>query len=109
MKHPTTAPDGWRIIALIYPGAPGEIAVALAERDAMRMMALRWCEGDAKATCWQKGAHDWFVIPFTFAAAISRSLLQMKGAGFSGFDEAGLEKLIAWMAEDQGIDDCLCY
>ena len=126
MKHPTKAPGGWKLEYIVYPGGPGEIAVAVLRLDRFvrtgrrkpvrrkvthRMMGLRWCEGKGRIGTWQKGAQDWFVLPFTFAGAISRSLLQMKATGFPGFDEAGLQKLVEWMTDygQQAVDDCLCY
>ena len=124
MTHPTTAPGGWELEYLVYPGAPGEIAVGVLRRhlDAPlpdqpnrktihRMLGVRWCESSGGVDSWQTGAQDWFVLPFTFGAAIVRSLLQMKAAGFQGFDEAGFQKLVEWMSDydQQAIDHCLCY
>lgn len=110
MEHPRTAPDGWRVTDIVYPGSgPGDIAVAIAEKDGYLMLALRWCEGSSQIRCWQNGAHEWFVLPLTFGAAIGRTLLEMKGAGFQGLDEAGIEKLISWLAPDSLVQDCLLY
>ena len=125
MKHPTRTAGGWKLEYVVYPGSPGEIAVAVLQKETYvkvpkrrsrrkvthRMLGLRWCEGSDKVDTWQEGAQDWFVIPFPFAAAITRSLLQMKATGFSGFDEAGLRKLIEWMTDydHHAVDDCLCY
>ena len=124
MTHPTTAPGGWKLECVVYPGSPGEIAVGVLQRDldaplpdqpnrktTHRMLGLRWCEASGAVDSWQDGAHDWFVLPFTFASAITRSLLQMKATGFQGFDPAGFQKLVEWMTDygQQGVDDCLCY
>ena len=74
-------------------------------------VGLRWCEAAKGVDSWQAGAHDWFVLPFTFASAIARSLLQMKAAGFQGFDPAGFQKLVAWMTDygQHGSRYYLCY
>ena len=111
MTHPTTAPGGWQLEYIVYPGGPGEMAVGVLQRDSHYMMGVRWCEADARVATWQEGAHDWVVLPFTFAAAISRSLLQIKATGFLGFDESGLQKLIEWLTDydSHTIDDCICY
>ena len=124
MTHPTTAPGGWELEYIVYPGSPGEIAIGVLRRQldaplpdqptrktTHLMMGLRWCEGDASVASWQAGAHEWFVLPFTFAAAITRSLLQMRATGFKGFDETGFQRLVEWMTDygQQGVDDCLCY
>lgn len=124
MKHPIRAPGGWELENIVYPGAPGEISVGIMTREVdmpnprspdrtvtYRMLGVRWCESDGASQTWQEGAHDWFVLPFTFAAAITRSLLQMKATGFDGFDDAGFAKLVEWMTDydQQGVDDCLCY
>jgi hypothetical protein len=124
MTHPSKAPGGWKLEYIVYPGGPGEIAVGIltGEVDAplpdqptrkitRRMLGLRWCESDSRFRSWQEGAHEWFVLPFTFAAAITRSLLQMKATGFDGFDDAGFQKLVEWMTDydHQAVDDSLCY
>src|SRR4051812_39524270 len=112
MIHPMTAPGGWEVDYLVYPGSAGEIAIAVMRRDVdapladrptrkveQTKMALRWCEADWHVASWQPGADQWFVLPFTFAAAITRSLLQMKATGFTGFDDAGFQRLIEWMTD----------
>jgi len=131
MKHPKKAPGGWKLAYVVYPGSPGEIAVGVLERTVSlpsgrskitapskrrkemkkQMLGVRWCPSTSKVETWQEGAEDWFVLPFTFAVAITRSLLQMKASGFRGFDEEGFQKLIAWMTDwdQQAIDDCICY
>ena len=111
MTHPTTAPGGWKLAYIVYPGSPGEMAVGVLQRESHRMMGVRWCEAGNGADTWQEGMSDWVVLPFTFAAAISRSLLQMKATGFTGFDQSGLQKLIEWMTDydHHAVDDCICY
>ncbi len=126
MSHPKSAPGGWKLEYLIYPGGFGEIAVGMLRHDRLvddpkrksgkrkvthRMMGLRWCPSGKGVETWQVGAQDWFVLPFTFAAAIARSLLQMNATGFDGFDEKGFAKFVAWLTDygQQGVDDALCY
>lgn len=111
MTHPTTAPGGWKLEYIVFPGAPGEMAVGVLQRESRLMMGVRWCEGDGRIAPWQEGSADWIVLPFTFAAAIARSLLQMKATGFAGFDDSGMQRLIKWMTgyDQQAVDDCICY
>jgi hypothetical protein len=122
MTHPSKAPGGWELECIVYPGSPGEIAVGILTRkvDAPRpdqpgrkithrMLGLRWCESDSRCLSWQEGAHEWFALPFTFSAAITRSLLQMKATGLDGFDDAGFQKLVEWMTDYEAVDDSLCY
>jgi hypothetical protein len=123
MKHPTKAPGGWTLEYVVYPGNPGDIAIAVLYKKIdvgrgkfrrkilKRMLAMRWCQRDGKYGTWQEGAHDWFVVPFTFGAAITRSMVEMKANGFQAFDEAGLKNLIRLMTKtDEGAAiGALCY
>ena len=74
IEHAEVGPDGWTLNALVYPGSPGEIAVGMLEMDGGKMLALRWCAGGASDRSWPGGETDWFLVPFTFASAIGRSL-----------------------------------
>src|SRR4051812_2046017 len=33
VRHPATAPDGWTLECMVYPGGPGEIAVSVLRRE----------------------------------------------------------------------------
>ena len=108
IEHPQSGPDGWMLKHLVYPGSPGEIAVGILEKAGGKMLGLRWCEGDHTRRTWSGEATGWFLVPFTFASAIGRSLIEMEAAGF-GLDPAGFQSLVAWLVEDDGVQDCLCY
>jgi hypothetical protein len=55
------------------------------------------------------GETDWFILPFTFGAAIGKKLLEQYIAGLIGFDSKGTDKLKKWLIEMEVIDDAMCY
>lgn len=55
------------------------------------------------------GETDWFVLPFTFGAAIGKKLFEQYNTGLIGFDTKGIEKLKKWLVETEIIDDAMCY
>jgi len=109
IEHPEHGPDGWALKALVYPGSPGEIAVGILEKDGGKMLALRWCPGNDSVRTWQGGQTDWFLIPFTFASAIGRSLAQLRATGHAGIDAEGFRMMADWLIENEGLDDAMCY
>jgi hypothetical protein len=109
IEHPTTAPGGWQVSAIVLRGSPGEIAVALVSDGSRTMMALRWCDGNERLEPWSGSATEWFVLPYTFASAIGSSLAQIHAGGTVDFDEDGFSKMVTWLAENEGIDDGICY
>ena len=74
MTHPTDGPNGFKLDTMVYPGGVGEIAVGLLKKDGVTMMGLRWCAGNEAIATWPGAETEWFLIPFTFASAIGRSL-----------------------------------
>jgi hypothetical protein len=109
MSHPTTADNGWSLLHLVFEDAPGGVAIGLLQQEGRLMLAIRWCEGSDKIQPWPGHATDWFLLPFTFAAAIGRSLIQMRAAGMAGFSDAGFNTMLGWLADLEAIDDGLCY
>lgn len=55
------------------------------------------------------GETDWFVLPYTFGAAIGRKLFEQYYAGLIGFDETEMEILKEWLIEMEEINDAMCY
>jgi hypothetical protein len=103
-------PEGWSVSHIVFDDAPGGIGVALLTNGQRTMLGLRWHEGRDTVEPWPADATGYFLLPFTFAAAIARSLLTMKACGsVSGFNEAGVTALVHWLAELQAVDDALCY
>ena len=109
IKHPEVGPDGWELKALVYPGSPSEIAVGILEKDGHKMLGLRWCAGDETSAPWSGRETDWFLVPFTFASAIGRSLAQLHATGHAGIDADGFRFMAEWLIEDEGLDDAMCY
>ena len=109
IDHPEHGPDGWALKALVYPGSPGEIAVGILQKDGQQVLALRWCPGDESCRPWPGSETDWFLIPFTFASAIGRSLAQLHATGHAGIDPDGFQVMAEWLIENEGLDDAMCY
>ncbi|PLW67932.1 hypothetical protein C0039_14960 [Pseudohalioglobus lutimaris] len=107
--HPKSGPGEWNLQHLVYAGGYGETAVALLSDGKRTAMALRWCEGNENVKPWQGEETGWFLIPYSFAAAIAKSLVQMKAAGGVPFDEDGFTAMLDWLIEDEGIESALCY
>jgi hypothetical protein len=55
------------------------------------------------------GETDWFILPFTFGAAIGKKLFEQYYAGLIGFDSKGIVKLKEWLIDMEIIDDAMCY
>jgi len=55
------------------------------------------------------GETEWFVLPFTFGAAIGKKLFEQKNTGLQGFIEEGYQELRDWLIEMEEIDDAMCY
>lgn len=56
-----------------------------------------------------EGETDWFILPFTFGAAIGKKLFEQKNAGLKGFNKKGYIELKKWLIEMEQIDDAMCY
>lgn len=109
MEHPTDGPNGFKLVTLIYPGSVGEIAVGLLKKDHVTMMGLRWCAGNEHIATWPGGETDWFLIPFTFASAIGRSLAELHATKHPEINSEGFDKMAEWLIENQGLNDAMCY
>jgi hypothetical protein len=55
------------------------------------------------------GETDWFILPFTFGAAVGKKLFEQYNAGLDGFDIEGINLLRKWLIEMEIIDDSMCY
>ena len=55
------------------------------------------------------GETDWFVVPFTLAVGISRSLLELQATGKPGFDPDGFRQMVEWLCDLEAINDAMCY
>ena len=113
MKEQLGAEEPRQIVHVIFDGGAGEISVALVSlgrehsHDRL-MMALRWNEGDESIASWQEDV-GWFLLPFTFAKAIGRSLIEMQAFDVPGIKEAGFAAMLSWLAEVDAVDSAMCY
>jgi len=55
------------------------------------------------------GETDWFILPFTFGAAVGKTLFEQYNAGLEGFDKNEIEILKEWLIEMEIISDAMCY
>jgi len=55
------------------------------------------------------GETDWFIMPYTFGAAIGKKLFEQYNAGLDGFDQNGIEVLKSWLIDMEIIDNAMCY
>jgi len=117
MEHPTTAEGGWSLGHVIFED-PAGIAVALLQGNNRLMLALRWTEavesvsrhGQHRLVPWSGSATGWFVLPFTFASAVARTLVELHTSGATpGFNEEGFVAMVAWLVDNSGIADGLGY
>src|SRR5437762_1109509 len=104
---------------LIYDD--GVIAVALVFSSASASsasVAIRWLKPapyagkhgrTVQVTNHMGGETDWFVVPFTLAAAIGRTLVEQKVAGLEGFQADGVAALVRWLVEVEELPDSMCY
>ncbi|MCO6456473.1 MAG: hypothetical protein J5I93_14345 [Pirellulaceae bacterium] len=109
ITHPVEGPNGFRLVALVYTGGVGEVAVGLLENGRHTMLGLRWCPVTPQVQSWQGEETGWFLMPYTFASAIGRSLAQLLATGHEGVDPEGFQRMARWLSEVGGLDDAMCY
>jgi hypothetical protein len=102
-----------KVVHLVFDGGVGEISVALVARPLERspgnlMMALRWNAGNERISAWQEDV-GWFLVPFTFAKAIGKSLIEMRTFDVPGFREEGFIAMLSWLSAVEAVDDAMCY
>jgi hypothetical protein len=98
-----------------------EIAVAIVQTkqgSKILHLAMKWLEPaptrykDGKIvpkTNLMGGETDWFVLPFTFAAAIGRVLIELKVTGLPYFNEDAFAEMVEWSAELEEVNSGMCY
>ena len=108
-----------KILHTVYDDAV--IAVALVSSSASpasRSLALRWLrprpntgkDGQlVQLTNHMGGETDWFVVPFSLAAAMGRMLVEQQAGGLAGFDRDGFAALVRWLIEAEELHDAMCY
>jgi hypothetical protein len=87
------------------------------ENESLKSIAIRYLapgkgkkfDGEVTFTNMMGGETDWFILPFTFGAAIGKKLFEQFNAGLDGFDEKGIKELKKWLIEMEIIDDAMCY
>lgn len=99
----------------------GEIAVAIVqtEQDSNIVhLAMKWLnpqpiqrkDGTIEPTTNLMGGEtDWFILPFTFAAAIARVLIELKVTAMPYFNEVGFSEMVNWLVELEEVHDAMCY
>jgi hypothetical protein len=102
-----------QVVHRLFDGGVGEIAVALVTLGpegppGRLMMALRWNAGNERISAWQEDV-GWFLVPFTFAKAIGKSIVEMRAFDVPGIDEQGFPALLTWLAEVDAVDSAMCY
>jgi hypothetical protein len=95
------------------------IAIALVSVDARGPhLAIRWraprpykdkSGNIVETTNHMGGETDLFVLPFTLAAAIGRTLIELKTARFPYIKDDGFEAMVAWLTDVQEVHDAMCY
>jgi len=101
------------IYTVVMDDGAGCISVALARVPLPRsadhlMMALRWNEGSQSVAPWQS-YHGWFLIPFTFARSIAKSVIELHAAGHPSIRPDGFAAMLSWLDEVEGYDSAMCY
>jgi hypothetical protein len=98
----------------------GDIAVGLVRSpsgNAGLSLALRWLPPQpyrkhgrlVSTTNLMGGETGWFIIPFSLAVGVARTLIEQKAAGLSGFRASGFSKMVSWLVELEEITDAMCY
>ena len=120
MNHPQNAKGGWKLDSIVFEGGGAEIAVALLTKANKIRMALRWTppaeytnkneEQKVYLPSTEKET-EWFILPLDFSVAIAKMLIERKVTkGMDEwFNEAGFEKMIKWLVENESISDAICY
>ncbi|HOI56503.1 MAG TPA: hypothetical protein PLP01_14740 [Phycisphaerae bacterium] len=99
----------------------GEMAIALVQRPSDSSgphLALRWLapqpcvDRDGKEVCTTNlmgGETDWFIVPFSLAVGIARTLIEQKAAGLGNFNNDGFAKMVSWLVGLDQLQDAMCY
>ena len=99
----------------------GVIAVGLvrsATGDSARHLALRWLPpGHVQRRDGQRveltnamgGETGWFVLPFSLAVGVAKSLAEQRASGLAGFDETGFSEMVSWLVDMDEFNDAMCY
>ena len=82
-------------------------------------LAMKWNEpkpyigksGELVETSnFMNGETNWFILPFTFAVSISKTLIEQKNTGMSKFfKKEGFNLLVNWLIDMEAITDAMCY
>ena len=107
------------VLHLVYED--GVIAIAMvspSDESTSTSLAMRWLEPSpymrkdgqmVPVTNHMGGETDWFVVPYTLAAAVGRTLVLQRAAGLPGFEDVGFAAMVAWLVEDEGLPDSMCF
>ena len=110
MNNPKIAGDGWELKEIVFNSGLAGILVGMFERDTFLSMALRWlpdveAEGpDGKMqeiTTIHGKETDWMILPFDFAKAIGKELIEKKVLGVPKFNEKGFRLMLNWLLENE--------
>jgi hypothetical protein len=106
---------------IVYDDTVVAVCLLRLPRDSAKTlhMAIRWTppgsvrhsDGSEKPlTNLMGGETDWFIIPFTYAAAIGRTMVQQKAAGMDeDFQDPGFQALVDWLVQAEELPDAMCY
>ena len=111
--------DKWKLKQIVYDDGPCCISIALfEENDGGIEMAMRWLpniktkdkEGKEIECVSRQGSEtDWIIIPFGFAKAIGKELIEKKVLGNPKFNEEGFKLMLAWLLNYEAIFDGMTY
>jgi hypothetical protein len=125
--HPRTAQGGWELDSLVWDDGAAGIAIGLfrleeqnlaGEKYATIALGLRWApSGGYSGKDGQKviiesamgGETEWFILPFTFGAAMGRTLINLQAAGLANFGETGYRKMVDWLIDCGEVSNALSY
>ena len=117
--HPLTAGHDWRLDEIVYDDGRSGIAVALFTRHTGSELALgfRWIyDGDVQVLAgleWRTPyfgkSSEWVLLPNDFAVPAAMSLIAKHAAGMRKINEAGMKKMVSWLASQEAIVPAFGY
>lgn len=118
MSHSKITVNEWELKEIVFDDGPAGIVVGMLERETLLSMALKWSKNVKRKNHEGKESEvksihgketDWMIIPFDFAKAIGKELIEKKILGKAGFNEKGFHLMINWLLENGGVFDGMSY
>lgn len=108
--HPQTAGVNWTLDELIYEATPAGIALAMFVRHdgTEHALGFRWIQKPPATTYFGKES-EWILLPHDFAVSAARSMIEKRAAGMPDIRDAGFQKMVRMLVDQEAIIPAMGY